>query len=192
MSVFMLSQQMDSCACNCVFSKPMWLSCSCCSALSCSAVGIIIPLPSITKQSMIAVSSLNDQHGYSSVPHPWSIAIQGIRVLAAWLCAHHLVFLFLFLLLLCSLVCLCMSLMHRWQCTCLEFVYLLFVSWLCLDSQSVMNSCGPCLCSILMLYWCIHNSIPWSLCDRLATSFLKIAISSLWSVIMLTPWVKKW
>ena len=32
-----------------------------------------------------------------------------------------------------------------------------------------------------MLYWCIHNNILWNLCDRLATSLLKIAISGLWS-----------
>ena len=27
-----------------------------------------------------------------------------------------------------------------------------FVSWLCLDSKYVMNSCDPVLCIILMLY----------------------------------------
>ena len=34
----------------------------------------------------------------------------------------------------------------------------LFVFWLCLDSQSVMNSSSPGLNSILM-YWFIHNTI---------------------------------
>ena len=63
-----------------------------------------------------------------------------------------------------------------------------FVSfWLCLDSQFVINSCGPGMYSILMLYWCIHSSIVWSLYDRLAT-FWSIAISGWWSVITLTSW----
>ena len=31
----------------------------------------------------------------------------------------------------------------------------LFVSWLCMDSQSAMNTCGPGLYSIL--YWCIQS-----------------------------------
>ena len=37
------------------------------------------------------------------------------------------------------------------------------VSWLCLDSHSTMDSCGPGLYSILMLYWDILNSI---LCEN--------------------------
>ena len=35
----------------------------------------------------------------------------------------------------------------------------LFVSWLCLDSQSAINSHGPALYSILMLYLCTHSGI---------------------------------
>ena len=66
----------------------------------------------------------------------------------------------------------------------------LFVSWLGLDNQSAMNSCGPGLHSIFMLYWWIYNSILCSLCDRHATSFFKIATSGLWCVIMLTLQVK--
>ena len=59
---------------------------------------------------------------------------------------------------------------------------LLFVLLLSLDSQSAMNSCGPGLYTILMLYWCICCRILWSLCDRLETSFWNIADISLWSV----------
>ena len=64
-----------------------------------------------------------------------------------------------------------------------------FVLQLCLHSQSAMNSCGPGLYSILMLYWWIHMSILCSLCDRLATS-LEISTSRLRSVITLSLWVK--
>ena len=67
------------------------------------------------------------------------------------------------------------------------FVYLIVV----LDSQFTMNSCNPCLYGTLMLYWCILNSILWSLHNRLATSFLMIATDGLWSVITLTSWVKQ-
>ena len=35
----------------------------------------------------------------------------------------------------------------------------LFVSWLCLDIQSAMNSCEPGLCSFIILYWWIHGNI---------------------------------
>ena len=59
-----------------------------------------------------------------------------------------------------------------------------FVSWLCLDSQPMMNSYGPGLYSILMLFWSICSSILWSLCDRLPTSFLNIATNGLWSVVI--------
>ena len=52
-------------------------------------------------------------------------------------------------------------------------------------------SCAPGLCSIPMFYWWIHNSIPWSLHDRLATSFSKHYYLWLVICIMLTLWVKQ-
>ena len=46
-----------------------------------------------------------------------------------------------------------------------------FVSWLCLDSQSTMNSCGLGLYSNLMLYWWMYSNNLCSLCDKLASFF---------------------
>ena len=64
------------------------------------------------------------------------------------------------------------------------------VSWLCLDSQSAMNNCVQGLFCILTIYWWILNDILYSLCDKLATFFLKIPTRVLWSVIMLTTWAQ--
>ena len=47
----------------------------------------------------------------------------------------------------------------------------LYVSWFCLDSPSAINSCGPGLYNILMLYWWIHYSILCILCGRFITSY---------------------
>ena len=67
------------------------------------------------------------------------------------------------------------------------------VSWLCVDSQSVMNSCSPCFFySIIVLYWCIYSSILWSLYDRHAVLFINIATSSLWYVITFNSQPKQW
>ena len=82
------------------------------------------------------------------------MASHRVGVLTACLCSYHLVSLFLFLLLSCSLECpyiilLLLMVMH------MPVISLsLFVSWLCVDRQSVMNSCGLALYSILMLCWC--------------------------------------
>ena len=35
----------------------------------------------------------------------------------------------------------------------------IFVLWVCLESQSAVNSSGPGFYSTLMLYWCINSSI---------------------------------
>ena len=43
---------------------------------------------------------------------------------------------------------------HAWD-------FFIFVCLMvCLDSMTAINVCGPGMCSILMLYWCILNSIP--------------------------------
>ena len=34
-----------------------------------------------------------------------------------------------------------------------------FILWLCLDSQTIMNRCGPGVCGTLMFYWFIYSSI---------------------------------
>ena len=47
----------------------------------------------------------------------------------------------------------------------------LFSEWLCLDSQSVMKSCGPGLYIILTWNWFILRRMHFILCDRVATSF---------------------
>ena len=44
-------------------------------------------------------------------------------------------------------------------------------------AKSTVNSCGPGLYRIPMLYWWMHNNILCYLCDRVTTSFLKIATS---------------
>ena len=58
--------------------------------------------------------------------------------------------------------------------------------WLYQESQSVMNRSSSGLYIILTLYWCILSKIHCILCDNVATSFLKIATSGLWSVIIPT------
>ena len=64
-------------------------------------------------------------------------------------------------------------------------------AWLCLDSQSVIKISGPGLYVTWTLYWCIFSRIHWILCDNVATSFLNIDTSSLWSVIICTSLPKQ-
>ena len=61
----------------------------------------------------------------------------------------------------------------------------------CLESQSAMNRYVPSLCMILTLYWHILIRIHCSFCNSVATSFLNIATSSLWSVIILNSLAKQ-
>ena len=63
--------------------------------------------------------------------------------------------------------------------------------WLCLDSQSAMKISGPGLYMIWILYWWIFNSMHYMHCDNVATSFLNIDTSGLWSVIMSTSLSKQ-
>ena len=129
------------------------------SVLSCSDVGIINLLPLMANTSMIAVSSLNDQHGCSSLcssvfvdgklwnmssanslgcPSPRPVSLISSAVILACLCMTHI-----------ALIVMYMP----------GFSSSLSVLQLCVDSQSVTNSQGPGLYSILMLYLCICNSI---------------------------------
>ena len=67
----------------------------------------------------------------------------------------------------------------------------LFISHCFWIANLQMNSCGPGLYSILMMYSWMCNIILCSLHDMLATSFSKTVTSSLCSVITLTSWVKQ-
>ena len=58
-----------------------------------------------------------------------------------------------------------------WLWHLLSWCFFVCVFWLCLDSQSTMNSCGPGLYTIIMLCRWIHSNILWSPCDKLITSF---------------------
>ena len=114
----------------------------------------------------------------------------GVWALSKHWDVHLIRLLPLFCLLSCSLGSLWMIsllVMHM-----LDIFFLSVCLWLCLVSQSVMNSCGFGLYSILMLYWCICSNILWNICGRLAISFFNSATSSLWSVITFTSCSKQW
>ena len=181
------------CQCSCWSSiwtlMPATLSCQ----LSCgSGATVLVPclvvLPALLffylslqchlwLQSHLWITSIPAGH---SVPQFWSMDSHRIWALTACLCAPHLVLLFLFLFPIALMV------IHMpWISSSM------FVSWLFFTSQSAMNIHGPGLFSILMLYLCILHSIIWSICDRLTSSFLNTNTSGLWSVIMLTLWVKQ-
>ena len=179
----MLIQQRYLHASSLVFSMSMWFRCSCFSALSCSTAGIIIPLPSLQCHVMTAISSLNDHYGCLSCCTSGSLNGQPENIHSdsmpmCWSSSDTV--------LISPAVRNLLMVIHT-----PGIFSSLMVSWFCLDSQSAMKSCGPGLYIIVTLYWCIINSILWSLCDRLATSFLKIATIGLWSVVMLTSWVKQ-
>ena len=63
--------------------------------------------------------------------------------------------------------------------------------WLYLDSQSAINISGPGLYMIWTLYWWTFYNIYWIHCDNVATSFLNIAMSGLWSVMTSTSLPKQ-
>ena len=159
-----------------VFSIPIGLICNCFIALSCL-------LPLMAAPSTIAASFLKDQLGCSSFCTSVFVGgqLQRISLATVLRCSSSRV----------SVVCLHSSIAVMVKCIP-GFSLSLFVSSLCLGSQTMMNSCSPGLYSILMLYWCICSSILWSLCDRLVTSFLNNATSGLWSVITLASLAKNW
>ena len=48
-----------------------------------------------------------------------------------------------------------------------------------------MKSSGSGLCRMHVFYWYIHTRMHITHCDNVATSFLDVATSGLWSVIRL-------
>ena len=178
---------MDLFASSLVFSISMCFWCSCLSALPCSTVGIIVLLPFTAMQSMIAVSTLNDQYGSRSFCTSalvdgklWSMRSESMLTCLSSSVAIPISF---------AVMQSSMSVHDIVALMVTQMPGILsshFGFWLCLDSQPVMNRCCSVLYGILMWYWCILNSIAWCMCDRLAISFLNITTSGLWSVITLT------
>ena len=175
MSVFMLIQYMDSCFSSPVLWIPMWLMCSC-FLVACHVVLQILLFFCLSLQGCQWLHSHLWKTNLAAglfVPQFWFMAIHEVQFLTACLCAHHLALLFLF--------CHIQSWYgHAWLFWIDGNVHslALFVLWLDLDSQFVMNSAASGLYSILMLYWFIVNTILWSICDKLATSFLNITTNS--------------
>ena len=149
----MLIQQMDSHASSLVFFMPMLSRCSCVSASSRSTVGIIFLFFFIAMPSMIMMSSLNYQYGCISScisalvnGQPWNMSSDTIPMCS-----------------LSSVAILILSVVMQSGMSMNDFAALtvmnmtgissfLFVLWLYMDSQSMMNSCGLGLYSILKFY----------------------------------------
>ena len=126
--------------------------CSWCSIYPQSdAAAIIIFFTCHSILSIITISSLYDQYGCRSFCTSCGslMAIHTVHMIAS-LGTHHLWLLTYILLLSCSLVCVYMN-MAFMAMFISSISSSLFVLWLCLDSQSGMNKCGPGLYSILML-----------------------------------------
>ena len=161
---------------------------SCFCALSCDAAGIIIFLSFIAVLSMIAISSVNDHYGCGSFftsalvdDQPWntnsdsmpmclssSIAISiSSAIIQCGMSMHD------------SLAFMVLHIPEIYSSLYFGYAWIASLHWI---------AEVPGLHSILMLYWCILSSILWSLCNRLAISFLHITISSLCYVITLTSW----
>ena len=86
--------------------------------------------------------------------------------------------------------CLCLFLQLIF--TCIQPISSALSSlWFCLDSQSAMKRSEPSLYIILTLYWCILRSNCCSFCNNVVTSFLNIATSGLWYVIIFISLVKQ-
>ena len=89
-----------------------------------------------------------------SVPPPLLMASQGVHTLREYIVSHHLV------LPIVSLVPFGLSMLGSIALMVMHMPGIsssLFVSWLCLDSQSAMNCCCTDVYSILMLHWQILN-----------------------------------
>ena len=182
---------MDSCGCILVFSIHMWLMWSWFRAFSWSDAGIIILLPFIVVLSFIVISSLSYQYGcrsfctsdlfdgqpyniYSdSLLRYFSSVVTGIISSAVmqsdcpWMTLWHIW--------LCSfpiLLCLCLSCGSAWTANLL---------WM-----TVVQ-----LCTVILWYTdgCMIIFFVASVITLL--HFLNITASDLWSVIMLTLWVKQ-
>ena len=61
--------------------------------------------------------------------------------------------------------------------------------WYCQNKQSAIKRSAPGLWIILILYWSILSNMHCNLCDKVTTSFLKMAISGLWSVYLPLLWI---
>ena len=173
---------MDSQVNRCISFILMWFKCGWFSALFCSDAGTIIPLSFMAIKSMITFSSLTSMAVALSALQLLFMASHVKHILTAFLHAHHLGLSASFLLLSCSLA-------SVYDSTAFMVTHTpgisssLLVSWWCLYRYSAMNSCGPDLYRILMLWMC--SNILCNLCHRLAISFLKIdtvvcALLSFW------------
>ena len=164
---------MDLCASILVFLIPIWFM-------------FIVIL------SVITISSLNDQYGCGSFCT--SALIHGplcnVHSDSQYRCSSSV---------LADLISSALVHCGMSMCDSIAFMFMLipcislslFVSWLCLDNQSLMNNWDLDLYSILLLSWWIHSNIPCGLFNKLSTSLPNIATSGLWSVITLTLQVKK-
>ena len=182
-SLLILIHYMDSCANNLVFPMSIWLTCSWSRALYCRVAGILILLLFCAVPSVTAMLSLNDHDQYGCIFCWWPPMYHVSPQLTCSLMWS-----------LSCVACLISSAIIHSGMSLHVSVTLIFrfihriplplsLSWLCHDNQSAINSCSPGLYKILMLYWWMYSRI---LSDRVVISFLKIATSGLWSIIMLT------
>ena len=111
------------------FSMPMWFTCSCFSALSCSDAGTLgLPPFMVIYQWLPSYPWMTSIASIPSVPLYLLMTSHRVHTLREYLATHHLVLPVLCLLLSWSLVPLCMTLFHWWLYTCLAFLHL---CWSC-------------------------------------------------------------
>ena len=146
---------MDLNASSLVFSIPMWSCGAVFSALSCSAIGIIIIiLPFIAMLWFILISEWLVWLAGPSLPQLWLMASLRLSILIS-LPMH----------LSSSIAILISPAVKQSGITGYDSMALLhwdfFVSGLLgyHDSQSLMNGCDPSSYSICMLHWCVHSGI---------------------------------
>ena len=162
------------------------------SAWPCSST-CIIHVPFIALPSMSAISSLSEQNScrcfYNSAyidGQPQGMSCNSMSMYSLSSIANYI------------LSALMQSGMSVHDLNTLLIMYMpgislsLSVSWLCMESQSTMNSCGPGLHNLLILYLCILNIIHWKHVWWVYSTFLGIFImSNLWLVIIFILWVKQ-
>ena len=170
----------------------MQLVCSCASTCWLRLYGMTICLPLSSMPSITTSSSLYGQYGlmlaWSSslvLGHP---AIINFFNCWWWSSCH-------------DACCISAMDMHSgmsiefcmaFTCMSMSFIGLSLPStWLFLDSQSTMKISGPGLYIIWTLYWWNFSSMHCICCNSVATSFLNIAISGLWFVMMSTSLPKQ-
>ena len=91
----------------------------------------------------------------------------------------------------CILGCLYLSVWHQHSVSCQVFLCLWFLCSFVWRASLLWIDLGTDLYMIPILYWCILRRIHCLLWDSIATSFLKISISGLWSVIIHTSLTKQ-